>query len=950
MDISKRIVVTFVTVALIPILVISGLSVVTIFGVSNDNALDAAEALEAQELANLERITDDTALFIEERMQQYIDGVYMMEKYSEDLFNGRISAAPQTSYFWDPDDEFAHSGLTIPGRDPLVYDEAYESWDISFDVSCYYMPRAYYDTPGDPFTLDPDTQYFLDMSSNMDNVFRSLHDMSEDYIWLYMGFNTTMCDSHLFRNYPYDNLEYFLDWYEPGDYDHFLEEWYQNAITEESNDIAFTSPYGDPSTGLVISMGRPVAFDNGTIYGVVSADVTLDTILSQVTNTQVLEDGYVFLLTSNGDVIAHPEIETGEESIQLLEFGSTGTPEATAFSTLLSNTVLDDESGQVEYTKNGQRWYLTFTEVNNTGFVVASVVAASEVILPASNMLNTVLGQTLILTIALGGVLAGVAAVVTMVSYRRGRAVVEPITEMTRLVEKMTKQDFTRGVTTTGSFYEEVGTTVDALLSFQEACRFGNQAFIRGDLNRALANYQNLLEISRQLGIKEGEQTMLMNIGNVFRQRGDTGNAIDYYEDSLRIAKEMLEKAKEDGAHENEALVRIASVYHNLALVEMDQNNSDKALSLLEDAAAIDMTLKSQPGLAKRYDAMGLALLRDGRYSQALSKFDEAKEIAKTIGYERSLAYIHYHEGELHQVQGESRKAKSEYEEAIRLAKASDELWLVVYAMQHLADVHDELNLPSHDIRAEAERMKRSIRYKKSVIFVIDYSGSMQAQNRIRAAVEGAKEIIRSQVNPQDQVAIIVFNSSYREVLPLTFRGEDSETKSKIFKTLDSLRYPNYATAFYDALGQAIETLDKIESSEHRWIIALTDGQDNSSEEYSLDFLHGIFTEKDQRKRKRPLTIEGYIRDNHLDVNLIIIGVGQELRNAADTKRRIVSQKTGRHISTEELLMSICENIPQGQYLSVVDSVDVKTDIERAFEEIAVMMAQMEVGGTTTDY
>ena len=91
----------------------------------------------------------------------------------------------------------------------------------------------------------------------------------------------------------------------------------------------------------------------------------------------------------------------------------------------------------------------------------------------------------------------------------------------------MARQDFTRGITTAGAMYEEVGTTVDALLSFQEAARFGNQAFIRGDLNRALANYQNLLEISRRLEIDVGEQIMLLNIGNVFRQRGDTGNAMD---------------------------------------------------------------------------------------------------------------------------------------------------------------------------------------------------------------------------------------------------------------------------------------------------------------------------------------------------------------------------------------------------------------------------------------
>jgi hypothetical protein len=96
---------------------------------------------------------------------------------------------------------------------------------------------------------------------------------------------------------------------------------------------------------------------------------------------------------------------------------------------------------------------------------------------------------------------------------------------MTRLVDKMATQDFTRSISASGAMYEEIGTTVDALLSFQEACRFGNQAFVRGDLNRALANYQNLLEISDRIGIEVGEQTMYLNIGNVFRQRGDTASA-----------------------------------------------------------------------------------------------------------------------------------------------------------------------------------------------------------------------------------------------------------------------------------------------------------------------------------------------------------------------------------------------------------------------------------------
>jgi len=957
MNISKRIVVTFVTVALIPIIVISSLSIIAINDVSNANAADAAEELKAEELANLMRLSNDTGLFIEERWKNYVDGVYMMEAYCEDLINGRINATARYSYYWNQTEEPNWGDLAFVTEPDIV--DAYFSEYITFQTDCYYMPRFAWNN-NDPHDLSSGTQYALDITSNMVNAFRALHEMNEDFRWLYMGFDLGISDQHLFRNYPFDDLFYFQEDDEGNpvlpadDYDPNAEDWYTNVAAQSMSDdsVVFTEPYVDPSVGLVISMGRPVRFDNNTLFGVVSADVSMSTINERVLNLEVLENGYSFLLDSSRTVIAHPQQDPLEDPlpIEILEFNSATSSEAVAFTGLLSSTVLEEESGLEEFQKDGQTWYMAFVNVTNTDYVLAVVVPNSDVIGPAIAMLNLVGTQTLILTIALGAVLAVVAGVITVVSYRRAYSVIEPITEMTRLVNKMARQDFTRGITSAGAMYEEVGTTVDALLSFQEAARFGNQAFIRGDLNRALANYQNLLEISRRLDIDVGEQIMLLNIGNVFRQRGDAGNAMDYYEQSMTIAKRILEKTKEDGTNEKDALVRIASLYHNMALVEMDRGNADKSMKLLEDAEAIDRTMQNQYGLAKRFDAMGLVMMRDGRYSQALSKYDEAKDIAKSIDYLRSLAYIHYHEGELHQVQGNWKKAEDNYNEAISYGQETDELWLVVYAMKRLADVLDQRNKPSHDVRRKAEKLRRSIMFKKSVTFVIDYSGSMQAQNRIRAAVNGALEILYSQVNPQDSVSVIIFNSSYRELLPLTIKGERDDDENKIVKTLKSLKYPNYATAFYDALGRALEELEKIESSEHRWIIALTDGQDNSSETYSLDVLKGIITEEDRMRRKRPLTIEGFIRDHHLDVNLLIIGVGQELSQKADTDKRIRSAATGQPITTEELLESICERIPQGQYISVVDSSNVKLDIEKAFERVGVLMAQLEVGGTTTDY
>jgi Mg-chelatase subunit ChlD len=372
-------------------------------------------------------------------------------------------------------------------------------------------------------------------------------------------------------------------------------------------------------------------------------------------------------------------------------------------------------------------------------------------------------------------------------------------------------------------------------------------------------------------------------------------------------------------------------------------------MSRLEDAQAIDETLGNKRGLARRYDAMGLVLMRQGRHNEARDKFDEAMGLASAGGYDRALAYITYHMGEFYRTQSDWRNAKTSFEQAIDLGERTEESWLEVFAMQQLAEVLDQLDEPSHEVRRKAEQLKRTIQFKKSVVLVIDYSGSMGTQDRLKAAVAGAREILESQVNPQDDVSIVTFNVRVQQVLPLTQKGEYKERRdSPIHRALDSIKYPDFKTAFFDALGKALEDLNLIESSEHRWVIALTDGQDNSSVRYSLDALEGISTEKDRQRKKGRPTIESFIRNNHLDVNLIIIGVGEELKKAIDKPVR--SRVTGRQMNFEELLRSVCESIPQGKYLSVVDSRNVQLDIEKAFKEVGVLMAQLEVGGATDDY
>ncbi|TFF68399.1 tetratricopeptide repeat protein [Candidatus Thorarchaeota archaeon] len=890
-------------------ILIASYMVTSVYFMSDQNTKDAAAALTEEELANLERITSDTADFIEERIQQYFDGVYMMEEYAENLFNGRYDAAPQHSYFWDPVLEEATTGYAVPNLQSI---EEYESDSISFEVSCYYLPRDYY-IGGDPFQWDADMEYVLETSSNMDNVFRALHQMSPDYIWLYMGFDLSVSDNHLFKNYPYDNLEYFLDWYEPGDYDPNIEEWYTNAASIENDTIAVTNPYGDPSTGLVLSMGRPIRFDNDSLIGVVSADVTLDTINTEVLAQSVSENGYAFLVDETGGLVAHPGFESEGQTIYDAEFGSESSSEAIAFQSIFSD-ILSTSSGQVEYTKNGQKWYLTFEEVPTTGMVLCTVTPESDVVSAATALLATITFQTYVI---IGALVVAVGAVIYFSSKyanERGEEMARPLSQATDVLLNMSRGDLSGIVPVRDLRYKELQTTMGAIQNLQDSMRAGNKEFIRGNLSLALETYIRLRQLCVDFDVIEGIQAAELNIGNVHRQKGEISQARERYTSALQMAEKILRDA-DTPLEEKDAQVRIADVKHNFGVLEMSPKleNYDEALDYLQDALAINDDLGNKRGMANQYDTIGVCKMALGDLQEAREMFDKALSILDETFYERSKSYVHYHRGKMYYEMEMYDDARADLTEAANISQENEEWPLAGRALSLLADVLEDMGEPSHEVRTQAEKiMGSAVRrpLRRAIEFVIDKSGSMGQSGRIQAAVAGAQRMVESVAQPQDSVGVVAFDTRVTELRPLKTLGQDTrEAKRQISHALRL----GGSTAFFDALGMALERIAQ-EPDAERWVISLTDGEDNSSDEYDQD------------------SIVRLANRLGVDIKLRLIGV-------------LCSSEY------EQILQDMCDRIEGAKYLPVSEAGTEGEGILQKFEGIEdEMQAQLELGGTEVDF
>ena len=881
-----------------------------ILSLSEENATDAASALLQVELDHLEGLASDEAHRVDEIFAQINAEITMLDLYSEGLFHETVNVTPYQSYWWNASAEFDETGRTIPGRH---YDPDYDSPDISFEVSCYYMPRNKY-PGGDPFNWTPELGYLLNLSSNMDYMFQNMHEGNPNYIWIYAAFAGGYS---LFRNYPYDSMAWtqFDENDNPvdpaDDWDPQTFEFYQGPAAETGNNTVWTSPYWDP-VGWLMSAGRPIRFANGTLIGVVSVDITIQTVTELILNISVGDHGYGFMIDGNADSISHPS--QGEELVNIvsLEMAGTSAQERSSFQSVI-NTMLTGARGLSEYQKNGEKWYIAYAQIPTTNYSLAVVVPELDIIGPVVALQNQILSQSTNQIIMLLVIMVIAIIIMFGISFYISNRITEPIRELTTLTTYIAEGDLSRELRgDSGEMAPEIGMLHDAFNNLLTSLRFGNLDYYGGDLDRAYANYQKALALFETTKNQRGIALAKNNIGNIYRAWGDTASAQRYYREAIDIGERLKDKKG------------LASRYNNLALLMMDQVEYKKAIDYLNLALDFDKEVKNDRGQVLRISNRGLVYQQMGNLGRAETGFKRALRLAERIHYERGIAYARLHLGTLYLQKQHLEDAQIQLEASLLLAKDLVDVSLVSQCLTKLAEVHQKIGIEEEANRYStmANTLARRTVSKKYVLFVIDYSGSMGGQ-RIRAAIRGALTLLDLQVNPQDEVGVITFSNRSAIKLPMTSMEMEAPT---IRRTIERLRYPSGNTAFYDALGDAMKVLADIKGSEQRWLIALTDGLDNASDQYTIT----------QRKRTgmfgvRDNSIQALIRESLLNVNLIIIAVGDELQRVEADLRRLTDES------------------PRGHYIGIPDRRDVRPAIEQAFLQVRDILAQVDVEGISFD-
>ncbi|MGO4888530.1 methyl-accepting chemotaxis protein [Anaerobacillus sp. MEB173] len=177
---------------------------------------------------------------------------------------------------------------------------------------------------------------------------------------------------------------------------------------------------------LVVAIGAPIRNEQG-LAGVVIATVPISDIVSLVSNLQIGQNGYAFLVNESGIVIAHPNQELIMETNFLESSDST-------FRSIIERSI-NNETGSLVFNDNGVESYGYYTVIpeTNWGLVISAPVA--EV---TSNI--SYLAKLSFITAAVVLVLS---AIIIILFARR---IVIPIKQLSELTSRVAEGDLTISV------------------------------------------------------------------------------------------------------------------------------------------------------------------------------------------------------------------------------------------------------------------------------------------------------------------------------------------------------------------------------------------------------------------------------------------------------------------------------------------------------------------------
>ena len=362
-------------------LTILAIVVITAIAIDSANSVSrrAQQASSESLLAQAQAYLSQTNANIAEQNNLILDraarDVQTVADAATTVFSGELPAD-----YWPPQDHLmtGPQGQYLNGPD---------------DVSSIFVPVTKLD---EQQSLTPEVIQDVETSAYLDLLLRPVFQNSPGTAAIYLG---TVND--VTRYYP--NIE--LGKVVPEDFQVTQRVWYTTALEgnrgKQTPEPIWSPVYLDATgLGLVTTVAIPAYKPDGELIGVIGLDLTLDEIRANIETTSFYENGYSFLIDSNGNAIVlsaqgYQDIlgRAPEED----EF-SPNLADSPEFSGVI-NRMIQGESGLETLQVGGRELFIAYAPMQSTRWSLGSVAVAQDVLRDITTLQSELNRTTLLLVL-----------------------------------------------------------------------------------------------------------------------------------------------------------------------------------------------------------------------------------------------------------------------------------------------------------------------------------------------------------------------------------------------------------------------------------------------------------------------------------------------------------------------------------------------------------------------
>jgi methyl-accepting chemotaxis protein len=199
------------------------------------------------------------------------------------------------------------------------------------------------------------------------DLIANMHDSDNKILNIYVG-----TESGMFHSFP-DDLQGF---------DYKATAWYKDSMAQPGK-VSYSRPYQDAITGLTVVSITTTIIKNDQPIGVVGIDINLTSLAEQLSDIQIGDSGYIYIVDPDGYFITHKDDSyIGTDTIT---------------ETSIWKEVSANKEGFTSYDFEGEHRFGSYVTSENTHWKIISSMSLSELTNDTKTIKNTFIAILLIM-------------------------------------------------------------------------------------------------------------------------------------------------------------------------------------------------------------------------------------------------------------------------------------------------------------------------------------------------------------------------------------------------------------------------------------------------------------------------------------------------------------------------------------------------------------------------